>query len=394
MPKISMWNPVKGADYEFADRVASENLWMGAEGLLIHKYEGPPGGDFDDISDSLFLEIVDRQYSDTVYELRGHSPPEDVDYDLSQFGIFLSSDTIRIVFHYRDMINLIGRKIIAGDVIEMTSKRDTTLSGVAINKYYVVQDSLYSAQGTSMTWYPHLWKVRAKEMPASSEYQDVLDKAASGETAGREGDGTGIMPAGWADLVGPDGTPGFGCDPKIQNALSAYCKLIGIGEEVVADAECNVFYDPKFFEVAHLWINIDEETGYPLVEEWRGGDGRPPNGAPLKGVGTAFPPDMEDGEYFLRVDYVPDRLFQKQGNCYALIESDLRRIWTGYNKRLESFMDNINISTLDDGTQIREKQALSKVVPARKDLNADHKKETLLDKILHDDIAKKLDGAS
>ena len=100
MSRISMWKPGKNLDYEYADRMSAENLHIGGNGLLIHKYEGPPGGDgITDISDFLFLEIKDRQYSDTVYEMRGHFTPEDVDYDLSQFGIFLSSDMIRIVFH-------------------------------------------------------------------------------------------------------------------------------------------------------------------------------------------------------------------------------------------------------------------------------------------------------
>lgn len=393
MPKISLWKPNKTNDYKYADKMSAENLHMGGVGILIHKYAGTIDGDETDIQDLLFLENRDRRYEDDVYELRGHYAPEDVDYDLSQFGIFLSSDTKRIVFHYNEMIERLGRKIMSGDVVELMNSRDTTAEGVAINEYYVVEDALYSAPGYSMSWRPHLWKVRAKQMPASSEYQDILDKQATNDSMGGEGNGTGLMPFGWGDAVDADGNPGFGCDPAVSSAFNRYCDILGITDGVVAEAAENAFYDPKFLETAHLWISIDPDTGYPLVDYWAGGDGVPPNGAPLKGMGTKFPEDMDDGEYFLRIDYTPDRLFQKQGNCFKKIEDDLRKIWTAYNRRLDTYIDNINITAFDDGTTSREKISLSNAIPQKEDLNAANREELLASQELHTRRAKKLDGA-
>jgi hypothetical protein len=389
-----MWNPHKGLDYEYADQVSGENLFIGGVGTLLHKYIGVEGGEEDvtDIQDFLFLENRDRNYDDTVYEVRGFYTPEDVDYDLTQFGIFLSSDTLRFTFHYNDMIRLLGRKIMAGDIIELPNKRDVTLEGGWVNDYYVVQDALFSAPGYSFTWRPHLWKVRAKKMPAAPEFQDILDKAATGDTAGAEGEGTGLMPPGYSETVDADGNPGFGTNRDLIDSLNRYCKILGITDEIIQEAEDNVCFDPKYFETAHLWITLDEND-YPCVEYWAGGDGVPPNGAPLVGMGTQFPEDMNDGEYFLRLDFEPDRLFQKQGNCYVRIEDDLRKVWTAYNRRLDTYIDNINETVLDDGTTVREKQSISEVIPQREDLNAEKKQEIKDNEEKRSRIAKKLDGA-
>ena len=58
MPKISLWHANKGLDYQFADRVAGENLQMGGVGILLHKYIGVEGEEPDvtAVQDFLFLE--------------------------------------------------------------------------------------------------------------------------------------------------------------------------------------------------------------------------------------------------------------------------------------------------------------------------------------------------
>jgi hypothetical protein len=229
-------------------------------------------------------------------------------------------------------------------------------------------------------------------MPASSEYQDVLDKAATGDTAGGEGDGTGLMALGYSDNVTADGDIGFGCNHAITDALDRYCEILGITDQNVAEAAQNVFYDPKFFESANLWVTMSPE-GYPLIEYWASGDGIPPNGQPLAGIGVTFPPDMKDGEYYLRVDYTPDRLFQKQGNVFKRIEDDLRRWWTPTNVPLDGYINNNNMSTLDDGTVIREKTPISKAVSAKTDIYAADKAAQTKAEEKRQRIAKRLDGA-
>lgn len=383
MPRISLWNPVKGSDFNYIDRAIGENFRIAGDGILAHMYEGPTidsEGSTDtsltSIQDILFLENTARKYNPNVIELRGHHVPQDVNYDLSQFGIFLSSDVIRIQFHHNDMVDALGRKLIAGDVLEFPSMRDVPIfdNAVGINRYYVVQDALWAAGGYGQKWFPHIWLVRAKLISSSPEFKEIIDQAATGQTAGGVGQGIGIMPPGFVETSSPDGNPGIGCVPDIKGSLDLFCKIIGISDGIVAEAEKNAFFDPKFFESANLYIYIDPETGYPIVgSNYFSGDGEPPNGGPLVGAGIAFPPGMTDGQYYLRLDYYPERLFQKQGNCFKLIEVNVLKNWTAYNRVLDTFIDNNKDTVLQDGTVIPEKQAISQVVREKVDLYAQRK---------------------
>jgi len=408
MSRIRLWNPVKGADYNFTDRTVGENYRIAGDGILVHMYEGPTtdaeGGtdtSITTIQDVLFLTNNNRKYNPNVIELRGHHTPQDVNYDLSQFGIFLSSDVIRITFHNNDMLDALGRKLMPGDVLEFPSYRDVPIfdNAVGINRYYVVQDALYAAAGYGPKWYPHIWMVRAKLMTASVEFQEIIDQAATGQTAGGVGQGIGIMPPGFSEVATPDGNPGLGCDPNIKNALDLFCKIINITDEIVAEAEKNAFFDPKFFESANLYIYLDPNTGYPIIgSNYFSGDGAPPNlstdnannlvpSGPLVGAGVSFPPGMTDGQYYLRIDYYPERLFQKQGSCYKLIEVNVLKNWTAYNRVLDTFIDNNRDTVLSDGTIIPEKQAISQVVRQKVDLYSERKAKVLADEEIRSTIA-------
>jgi len=408
MPRISLWNPQKGADYNFIDRTVGENFRISGDGILVHMYEGPTEGadgstdtDLTTIEDVLFLENRNRKYNPNVIELRGHHVPQDVNYDLSQFGIFLSSDTLRIQFHFNDMMDSLGRKLIAGDVLEFPSLRDVPIfdNAVGINRYYVVQDALFAAGGYGQKWYPHIWMIRAKLMVASEEYSEILSQAATGQTAGGVGQGIGIMPEGFTETSDNQGNPGLGCNPDITSSLNLFCKIIGITDGIVAEAESNAFFDPKFFESANLYIYLDPNTGYPIIgsNAWSG-DGAPPNfspdleqdlipSGPLVGAGVTFPPGMQDGQYYLRIDYFPERLFQKQENCYKLIEQDILKVWTSYNKILDTFIDNNKDTILSDGTIVPEKQAISQVVRQKVDLYSERKAKVTAAEIVRSDIA-------
>lgn len=397
MGRISLWNPVKGADYNFIDRTIGENFRIAGDGILVHMYEGPTTdaeGNTDTslttIQDVLFLTNNNRKYNPNVIELRGHHQPQDVQFDLSQFGVFLSSDVIRITFHYHDMIDALGRKLIAGDVLEFPSMRDVPIfdNAVGINRYYVVQDALYAAAGYGQKWFPHVWLVRAKLMTASVEFTEIIDQASTGQTAGGVGQSIGVMPPGFTETSDAQGNPGLGCNPDIKNSLDLFCQIIKITDETVAEAEKNAFFDPKFFESANLYIYLDEK-GYPIIgSNYFSGDGAPPNlstnnqdnlvpAGPLVGAGVSFPPGMQDGQYYLRLDYYPERLFQKQGNCFKLIEVNVLKVWTAYNRVLDTFIDNNRDTVLSDGTIIPEKQAISQVVKQKVDLYAERKTQTL-----------------
>jgi hypothetical protein len=195
MPRLSLYREQKQNDYRFLDRNISEQLTVGGTDLYIHKYAGPldqgPSTDFTqpqydameptNIQDLLFLENRDRKYEKDIYRLRGHYSVQNLDFDLSQFGLFLSNDTIFINVHYNDMMDILGRKMMVGDVIELPHlldydplNYDATLFPTALKRFYQVTDANFGSEGFAIDWYPHLWRIKCEKLVDSQEFQDIL----------------------------------------------------------------------------------------------------------------------------------------------------------------------------------------------------------------------------
>jgi hypothetical protein len=356
MPKISLWKPEQGNDYNYIDRVAREYIELGGTGVYVHKYIGPTEQTGDDnksnvgdgvttdeltIGDVLFLENRDRKY--------------DPDFDLTQFGIFLSDDTIFMTFHLNENVERLGRKLMAGDVLELPHLREyhgLDADKPATNRFYVVEDASHSAEGYGPRWWSHLWRVRAKQMPASTEYQDILDRLA--------GDGQSL------ESLPPPENPDDCCEETLEDSLSNKEKLDEITDAIIEEAAKDVRCDPLWYEASHLYVCIDPETREHQLIWFKTGDGNPPNGQVLAGSGATFPETLVDGDYYLRTDFDSPILYQKQGSTFKKIEVDQCKLpWTGANQLLDSFIDNEETSILDDGTEITQRQALSKVIRAK-----------------------------
>lgn len=344
MPKLSLWSKHRTADFKFIDAIAGEVTDAGATGVYLHKYIGPKLDENDTrisnertIQDLLFLENRERNYDPDVYELRGHYDPSDKDFDLTQFGLMFSDDTLTMVFHLTNMVTRLGRKIMSGDVIELLHTRELfnlDEEKAATNRFYVVEEAAMLGSGYGPRWDGHFWRVRMKMISDSSEFRDILG---SGEN-----------------------------QDDLRNSLSNICEVLNITNGVVDEAAKNVPYDPKFFETDHLYIQYDQR-GVPMMY-WHDGDGKAPNGQPLAGMGDAFPEDLQDGDYFLRTDYKPSRLFLKRGTCFVKVEDDIRKPWTGPNQVLDSFINNRNTRTNTDGTTAPERTALHQVVKPKEDI--------------------------
>jgi len=194
MPKLSLYRPNKQNDYRFFDRTIAEELRVGGTDLYIHKYLGPtdqgPSIDYTqpqydtlnptNIQDLLFLENRDRTYDPNVYRLRGHYNVQNLDFDLSQFGLFLNNDIIFIVVHYNDMIDIVGRKLMVGDVLELPHLLDYNplkeTIPVALKRFYQITDANFASEGFSQTWYPHLWRIKCEPLIDSQEFSQILQQ--------------------------------------------------------------------------------------------------------------------------------------------------------------------------------------------------------------------------
>jgi hypothetical protein len=184
MPRLRSYSPFKTNDYNFLDRNIGEQFNIGGVGVIVHKYVGPAaqvdkgdksqpnyidGREVDPLSgefinlegiinetkiqDLLFLENRDRKYDPDVYELRGVYNVSDNDFDLTQFGLFLSNDQFYITFHINTMAEILGRKLLAGDVLELPTLREEfplDADKQPISKFYVVNDASKGAEGFSV----------------------------------------------------------------------------------------------------------------------------------------------------------------------------------------------------------------------------------------------------
>ena len=101
------------------------------------------------------------------------------------------------------------------------------------------------------------------------------------------------------------------------------------------------------------------------VKGYLSGDGTAPNGMTVA-MGIAFPGHAKNGDYFLRLDYVPNRLFRYDGKRWIKIEDSVRTNMTPGapdTKTLRSsFVNNENTITDSSGNVYDERQSLSKIL--------------------------------
>ena len=382
MPRLSLYRPEKSDDYTFLDSIIYEQFTVGGTDLFVHKYIGtknPTGEDITEeqkayatqdvtnIQDLLFLENRDRKYDQDIYTLRGHYNVQDQDFDLSQFGLFMSNDTLFMTIHINSSVKTLGRKIISGDVIELPHLKDEYALNdysVSLKRFYVVEDVNRAAEGFSQSWYPHLYRLKLKQIYDGQEYKDILDLPVE-----------------------------EGSEQTLSDVLSTYEKEMQINDAVVAQAEKNTpsaGYDTSHFYTISVRDNgevdlvtadetflVDQNvdvtqivstpprTGYPgyLV-----GDGIPPNGAPF-GSGTGFPSNSALGDYFLRTDFIPNRLFRYDGNSWRKVEDKVRTTLTPNLLRdtLKGTFVNNNASNEINGEEVVERQSLSKALRPKAD---------------------------
>jgi len=389
MARLSLWKDGRHSnDYKFIDRRISEMFTIGGTGVLLNKYLGPvqQTGSTDptkpdytnqsemNIQDLLWVENRDRKYDENVYKMRGIYQRADSDFDLSQFGLFLQTGTLFMVFHLRDMVDLIGRKLIAGDVLELEHLKDyDTLDPdlpAALKRYYVVGDASFAAEGFSPTWWPHLWRVKLNPLVDSQEYKDILNKIKAGENT----------------------------DTPVGQILSTYDKFLNINEQVVAQAEVDVplsgyntdsiytlpvtpdrtspigesvTVDSMEITADQLDPTADQGISSPLdkVHGYLTGNGQAPNGL-VTGAGIGFPGNPKEGDYFLRLDYLPNRLFRYSGQFWTKVEDNVRtNITPGVDNKTQrgSYLNNTNTYVDSSGVTHNERQSLSKALTPKAD---------------------------
>jgi hypothetical protein len=351
--------------------------------------------------------------------MRGVYNHQDIDFDLTQFGLFLNNDTLFITFHFNDMIDSLGRKIMKCDVLEVPNLKDYYPLNKDIPqplpRYYVVQDADYATEGMSQTWMPHTWRVKATPMTNNQEFKDILKKPVVSENIWDNGN---FYPTGWITNSGdvyyralqnvPAGTNINNTNywtiynPATQSdVFSTRTKDNQINDAILTQADVEV--PLSGYDVKPLYVVPTLDNGQPAnptsltnqsldtVDGTQGGmnvtpradgytvgyltgDGVPPNGLPITS-GVQFPLGAVAGDYCLRLDYFPNRLFRYDSRRWVKIEDKVRTNLNNgpTNDTLRSgFVNNTYTTSTTDLGNIPQRQSLSQILKPRAD-NGDQK---------------------
>lgn len=330
------------------------------------------------IQDLFFLENRDRKYDTSIYSMRGVYSVQDAAFDLTQFGLFLQAGTLYMVFHINDMVDIIGRKLMAGDVIELMHLKDyypldDTLP-VALKRYYVISDCNNAAEGFSPTWWPHLWRCKINPLTDSQEYKDILNQIKVDEEI-----------------------PGTGGNISLGSVSSVISKYLEINDAIIREAETNVPYSG--YDTSYLYVKPTtpnkayptEPTGvttdYDLTADANtitASSGIDSPAQPLKGyltsaggtvnglpvsVGISFPVRPLIGDLCLRTDYMPDRLFRYDGKRWVKMEDSVRTSLTPgpENDTLRSNFVNDTDTFTNSSGNVTVRQSLSKALRPQAD---------------------------
>jgi hypothetical protein len=284
-----------------------------------------------------------------------------------------------ITFHLRGTFESIGRKLVAGDVIELPHQKDEYALDedalVALKRFYVVSEVTRPSNGYSQTWYPHLLRAKCSPLVDTQEFKEILDSDS-----------------------------GAGDNSTLRDMLSTYQKNIDINDQIIAqareDAKLSGYETRQFYviptndgglaqvsDVSNDLINVSSTLtnastilASPDKNYYVGyltGDGIPPDGVPY-GFGISFPAGAIVGQFFLRTDYLPNRLYRYDGKHWIKYEDNVRMTTSTLGetqttdpllvrrKLKASFVNNTTTATIG-GVVVPERQALSQVLKPRAD---------------------------
>lgn len=373
--RYHLYQKERSKNYNYLDKVAKSWIEHGGALFHIHKLIATVDSDGNEkliedgiaIGDSVLNENPYRKYSKEVYELWGVTKLNTPKFSFNFDGLsILDGDEKEIVLHYNSMIAQLNRKIMIGDVIEWTWLRDLDILGKdkAYNKFYHVTSSERDETSWDANYKFHLWRIKCKPISDSSEFKDLFNY--------------GEENTFYEDVGSING--GGGIDPEMTtnaNELEQNDKLL---EEAELKGPNYRLHDEH-----HVYLDLSQT----LYDEY----GRfIPSG--IDGIakelncedipyGDFFPDnnDIKVGDYFLRTDYMPCRLFRREFNTdnntgyWKLIEFDNREEWTGCSWNLRRAVNIEGTLEMKSGRVVEKQQNIKDLVKARVKKEHNNKKD-------------------
>jgi hypothetical protein len=256
--------------------------------------------------------------------------------------LFLNADTLFITFHTNEMVERLGRKLMAGDVIELPHLNDDLLldaTAKSINKFYAVQDASRAAEGFGPTWWPHLWRIKVSPINDAQEYRNLLGDPEDEES--------------------------------LKNALSTYQTEMRINNAIMESAAVvtpgagynNVEINSNSYTPTIIGFDGSGKSDIAVnTSEYQASLGN------TTGVanGLTFPSNPTQGDLYIRMDFNPQRLFVYRGNRWHRVSDNVGPVsWKDATVNASTYVNNTNsTSTNNAGTTkspLDQRQPLSKV---------------------------------
>ena len=284
--------------------------------------------DLSNIQDTLFLENRDRAYAQTSVMLRCSFQPSDPQGDLGKFG-FAMFDQYTFTCAFSSMVELLGRPIVIGDVIEVCPEGNFDQNMNYVKKYLEVTDAGWAGDGYTAGWTPLVYRFSGTPLLPSQEHRDIIKTVTK-------------------QKFNIDDPTFFLNNPSIVTENLTISEDIGVqasdkvpetgsdGGTELASGMSNMSHKGE------LNVRGSYDGTDPYIE-----DGLPPNGEPYT-EGYVLP-DLDstpDGAYF-RLNYppeskIPARLykFSAYKRRWIFVESDKRMAYSSIKPSLNNMLSS------------------------------------------------------
>lgn len=274
----------------------------------------------DNIQDIFFQENRDRDYASCSLQLRAQYTPFDSIGDLGKFGLSVLDQYVFTVSFAR-MIEVLGRPIVTGDIVEVSAEMQWDHNMKPVKKYLEVTDTGWSSEGFTPGWKPILYRFQAVPLTPSQENRDIVGTADSYLHKTSDQSFFDQFDKQIATL---------NTEASEENAASAKNDVPETGQDPMDIASGSAVLG-----------TLTTPDNHDLYIE----DGLPPDGIAY-GEGYALPDvtTMTDGEYF-RLNYppemgIPSRLYKFNGvkGRFLYVETDRRMEGSSFKKSIRKIM--------------------------------------------------------
>lgn len=291
------------------------------------------------IQDFIWMENRDREYNTTFQQLKGYYDVVTTAIDLSRFGGELPTLEYQIKINFTACVNLLGRPIVVGDIIELPSETQYNASLQPVRKFFEVTDVAWDNSSFTPGWMPTMLLITTQPAVASQETQDIFGHLAvktdnSGLFNGDDGNNTKYQ-----DFSAVD-------QHIVSVSKSAVPEIGSEGSNVAREftPEELKFADDKGYIGIH---NLQFNRKDVYVE-----DAMPQNGEPFT-EGPEYPQHPADGDYH-RLTYegtasgVLTRLYRwsAKKNRWIYLETDKRPLYTGNKRVIEEYVTSPNAQSI------------------------------------------------